>query len=172
MSTKSASGKKKKSTSALEIVGKYKQEDDATRAASNYFGEKDSSERESLPAVNVFPVGPSRINCMIILDCRSSPARLNIVNPGADFEEIVSELKGMVADLKAEALQLDYIFITHAHINTFSVANKLLNLGDGSGKIVLHEADKFLWDRWEAQALELGLEQLKHDDIGEPTMLL
>jgi hydroxyacylglutathione hydrolase len=159
-------------TDALAIVGKKTEKDDSTSAAEKYFGEKDDSSRKSLPAVNIFPVGPARVNCMLVLDVRESPARLNIVNPGADFEEIMAELKGMIADLGVGEIQLDHILISHAHVNTFSVANRLLALGDGVGHIVLHEADKFLWDRWETQIAELGLEQLDAENVGQPTMLL
>lgn len=175
-SSNSNTKKRSKGTDALAVVGKKTEIDDSTLAAENFFGSKDSSVRENLPAMNVFPVGPSRINCMIMLDVREKPARLNIVNPGADFEEIIAELKSMAADIGATTIKLDYIFITHAHINTFAVANQLLKLGDGSGHIVLHERDAFLWDRWETQATELGLDDLVegNDDhtIGKPTKLL
>lgn len=163
-------------TNALAVIGKKEEVDDSTLAAQTFFGNKDSSARRNLPAVNIFPVGPSRINCMLLLDVREKPARLNIVNPGADFNEIIAELKTMATDIGATTIKLDYIFITHAHINTFSVANQLLQLGDGSGHIVLHERDEFLWERWETQATELGLDDLvKNNDnrtIGKPTKLL
>ena len=167
---------RKKGTNALAVIGKKTQVDDSTLAAEKYFGSKDSSLRKSLPAVSIFPVGPSRVNCMLLLDVREKPARLNIVNPGADFNEIIAELKSMAADTGATTIKLDYIFITHAHVNTFSVANELLKLGDGSGHIVLHERDEFLWTRWETQATELGLDDLvkgiDDNSIGKPTKLL
>ena len=165
-----------KRTDALAVVGKKTEVDDSTLAAETFFGNKDSSKRENLPAISIFPVGPSRINCMLILDVRETPARLNIVNPGADFEEIIAELKSVAADVGATTIKLDYVLITHAHINTFSVAHRLLQLGDGSGHIVLHERDEFLWKRWEAQAVELGLDDLikgiDEKTIGAPTKLL
>ena len=119
-SSNSNTKKRSKGTDALAVVGKKTEIDDSTLAAENFFGSKDSSVRENLPAMNVFPVGPSRINCMIMLDVREKPARLNIVNPGADFEEIIAELKSMAADIGATTIKLDYIFITHAHINTYT----------------------------------------------------
>ena len=92
------------------------------------------------------------------------------------LNEIIAELKSVAADVGATTIKLDYVLITHAHINTFSVAHRLLQLGDGSGHIVLHERDEFLWKRWEAQAVELGLDDLikgiDEKTIGAPTKLL
>ena len=115
---------------------------------------------KNVAAVTIFPTGPAKCNCVLILDRETG--HLIIVNPGGDFPNIISELKTLCIEAKIglNKVRLAYILVTQAHTQIFLAAGELLDLGNGAGEIVLHQEDWFLWERAELQAQELDFPEL------------
>ena len=87
--------------------GKEKKRDPYSLTAYGATGEEEL-EIENLASVSVFPVGPTQTNCVLVLD--NETATLTVINPGCDFENIVKEIKTLLAQAQLEATR-----ITHIH---------------------------------------------------------
>ena len=48
---------------------------------------------KELPTIRVFPVGPTRVNCILI--CCNITRDCIVIDPGADAETIVNEIQGI-----------------------------------------------------------------------------
>jgi hydroxyacylglutathione hydrolase len=119
---------------------------------------------KNVAAVSIFPTGPASCNCVLVLDRETG--HLVIVNPGGDFSNIIAELKTLCieAGVGLNKVRLAYILITQAHTQLFLTAGKMLAIGNGAGKIILHKDDWFLWERAELQAQELDFAELLPED--------
>lgn len=129
----------------------------AEKLAATFTKKKDI---KNIAVVSVFPTGPSSCNCVLIMDRETG--HLVIVNPGGDFPTIIGELKSLCqsANIGLNKVRLAYILITQAHTQMFLAAGQILDIGNGSGEIVLHENDMFLWENAELQAEEFDFGEL------------
>jgi hydroxyacylglutathione hydrolase len=93
------------------------------------------AEADSQILVTTFAVGPLGCNCSIICDPRSREAIL--VDPGAEFPRIKREIENLQAKIK-------YIVHTHAHFDHVGASEEAHQ--DTQAPLLLHPADKFLWD--------------------------
>ena len=133
-------------------------------------GRSEETTQRNLAAVTIFPTGPARCNCMLILDRMTGD--LVVCNPGGSFEAIVAELKTLAATTGVSQIRLAYILVNQAHVTTFLSAAQVLNIGNGAGEVVLHEQDLELWKRAELQAAEFGFPELYPEGgFPEPTCL-
>jgi glyoxylase-like metal-dependent hydrolase (beta-lactamase superfamily II) len=95
--------------------------------------------------VTVVPVGALRCNCVILGDPDSGEAL--VVDPGDEVERIL-------AVLRRHGLRCTAILNTHAHIDHVG-ANHALKEASGA-RVMLHEADRPLYDNLGVQAQWMG----------------
>lgn len=123
----------------------------------------DDDEFDNLASISVFPVGPTRGNCVVIID--NEEGTLCVVNPGGDILNIVKEIKTLLAQVQLEATRLTHILLTSGHVGNMVALKDLKNLCDGSLDVCLHARDEFIYDRALLQATELGFEESLNDNF-------
>jgi glyoxylase-like metal-dependent hydrolase (beta-lactamase superfamily II) len=93
-----------------------------------------------------FPVGPLRCNCVVLGDEASREGI--VIDPGDEAEKIDEVLD-------QHRLELKCVVHTHGHIDHILAADHL-RLGRGA-RVLIHEADLFLWQGVQMQAAFIGV---------------
>ena len=97
-------------------------------------------------AVEALSVGPFQSNVFILRDDNTKDAV--IIDPGDDVSTILKILK-------RDGLRLQYIFLTHGHIDHVGGAK---DVKDATGaKVLIHMEDLFLYEKVHLQASLFGL---------------
>ena len=94
----------------------------------------------------ILPVGWLQCNCSVLGDETTHEAI--VVDPGDEIEKIL-------AILEKHQLRLQYVVITHAHIDHIGGAKKLKELT--GAPVYMNEQDLILYQHLEAQALMIGV---------------
>lgn len=102
----------------------------------------------------ILPVGPLQCNCSVFGDETTREAV--VVDPGADIERIE-------AILDKHALRVQWIAVTHAHIDHIGGANKLR--ARTGAPVYMNENDFVLCARLDQQAAWLGMPDPGRTDI-------
>ena len=104
--------------------------------------------------VEAFSVGPFQCNAFILRDADTKDAV--IIDPGDDVSTILKILK-------RDGLRLQYIFLTHGHIDHVGGAK---DVKDATGaKVLIHMEDLFLYEKVHLQASLFGLPSPPVSDI-------
>ena len=93
-------------------------------------------------------VGPLMVNCYLV-GCEQS-RRAVLIDPGDDEEKLIQKLH-------TAGLELDYILLTHGHIDHITAVAPIRKAC--GGKIVIHQNDAFLIENSDNQAKMLGLKE-------------
>ena len=95
--------------------------------------------------IETFPVGVLQCNCTV-LGCEETRRAL-VIDPGDDPQLILNALQRL--DLTCEAL-----LHTHAHLDHVAATERIA--AATGARVLLHEADQFLYDMVDAQARMFG----------------
>lgn len=96
--------------------------------------------------LKTFPVPPLGCNCSIIGDPVTKQAI--VVDPGGAHERILQEVRSL-------GLTVVGIFHTHAHLDHFLASGEIKKATGAA--LMLHEADRKLWDLLETQCRLFGI---------------